>query len=64
MKIKHYATLLAIALSVLMIFFADPVICQEKKSDTMQILREELQGDKKHLVAETIKFTEPEAKDF
>jgi hypothetical protein len=41
-----------------------PVMAQEKPADTMEIVREKMQADKKLLVAEAMGLTESEAKAF
>ena len=49
---------------VLCALVALPVLAQDKQADTMQILREKLQADKKLLVAANMDLTEKEAKAF
>jgi hypothetical protein len=62
-------TALRYALPLLMAVLTVPVLAQtkpaaDKPADTMQILREKLQADKKLLVAANMDLTEAEAKNF
>jgi hypothetical protein len=57
------------ALPLLAAFFATPAMSQtkpaaDKPADSMQILREKLQADKKQLIASNMDLTEAEAKNF
>ena len=51
-------------LAVLLCSVTLPVLAQDKPADTMQILREKLQADKKLLVATNMDLTEKEAQAF
>ncbi len=53
-----------IVLAVLLCSVTLPVLAQDKPADTMQILREKLQADKKLLVATNMDLTEKEAQAF
>jgi hypothetical protein len=62
-------TALRYALPLVMAFLAAPAVSQtkpaaDKPADSMQILREKLQADKKLLVAANMGLTEAEAKNF
>lgn len=52
------------ALALLLCMPALPVLAQEKPADTMQIVREKIQADKKLLVATNMDLTEKEAQAF
>lgn len=58
-KVAFFLTLAAIT-----IFFASPVVSQDKPGDNMQILLEKIKADKKLLVAADMELTESEAKAF
>jgi len=64
MKTKHYTTLLATAVALLMAFYAVPAISEDKPADNMEILREKVHADKKLVVATVMELTESEAKGF
>jgi len=49
---------------VLCALVAGPALAQDKQADTMQILREKIQADKKLLVAANMGLTEKEAQAF
>lgn len=49
---------------LLLCIVALPVLAQDKPADTMQIVREKLQADKKLLVATNMDLTEKEAQAF
>jgi hypothetical protein len=51
-------------LAVLLCSVTLPVLAQDKPADTMQILREKLEADKKLLVATNMDLTEKEAQAF
>jgi hypothetical protein len=53
-----------IAIALLLGLLALPVLAQEKPADTMQILREKIQADKKLLVAANMGLTEKEGQAF
>jgi Spy/CpxP family protein refolding chaperone len=62
-------TALRYALTLTMAFLAAPAISQTKPAagkpaDSMQVLREKLQSDKKQLIAANMDLTEAEAKAF
>ena len=62
-------TALRYALPLVMAFLAGPATSQtrpaaDKPADTMQILREKLQADKKLLIAANMDLTEAEARNF
>ena len=62
-------TVLRYALPLMMAFLAAPAISQtkpaaDKPADSMQVLREKLQADKKQLIAANMDLTEAEAKAF
>jgi hypothetical protein len=62
-------TVLRYVLPLMMAFLAAPAISQtkpaaDKPADSMQVLREKLQGDKKVLIAANMNLTEAEAKAF
>jgi hypothetical protein len=62
-------TVLRYVLPLMMAFLAAPAISQtkpaaDKPADSMQVLREKLQGDKKQLIAANMDLTEAEAKGF
>jgi hypothetical protein len=52
------------AIALLLCVLALPVLAQDKPADTMQVVREKLQADKKLLVATTMDLTEKEARAF
>ena len=58
MRVRHAA------LAVLLCLPALPALAQEKPADTMQIVREKIQADKKLLVATNMDLTEKEAQAF
>lgn len=51
-------------IALLLLSMALPVLAQDKPADTMQIVREKIQADKKLLVAANMGLTEKEAKAF
>lgn len=51
-------------IALLLMSMALPVLAQDKPADTMQIVREKIQADKKLLVAANMGLTEKEAKAF
>ncbi len=51
-------------IALLLWSMALPVLAQDKPADTMQIVREKIQADKKLLVAANMGLTEKEAKAF
>jgi hypothetical protein len=51
-------------MALLLCIVALPVLAQDKPADTMQIVREKLQADKKLLVATNMELTEKEAQAF
>jgi hypothetical protein len=51
-------------IALLFCVLALPVLAQDKPADTMQIVREKIQADKKLFIAQNMKLTEPEAKAF
>jgi hypothetical protein len=53
-----------LVLAVLLCSVTLPVLAQDKPADTMQILREKIQADKKLLVATNMDLTEKEAQAF
>jgi hypothetical protein len=53
-----------IAIALLLGLLALPVLAQEKPADTMQIVREKIQADKKLLVAANMGLTEKEGQAF
>jgi len=53
-----------IAVVLLLGLLALPVLAQDKPADTMQIVREKIQADKKLLVAANMGLTEKEAQAF
>ncbi|MGH7479724.1 MAG: hypothetical protein ACREJ8_09100, partial [Candidatus Methylomirabilales bacterium] len=53
-----------ITIALLLGLLALPVLAQDKPADTMQILREKIQADKKLLVAANMGLTEKEAQAF
>jgi len=53
-----------LVLAVLLCSVTLPVLAQDKPADTMQILREKLEADKKLLVATNMDLTEKEAQAF
>src|SRR3974390_1747060 len=62
-------TVLRYVLPLMMAFLAAPALSQtkpaaDKPADSMQVLREKLQGDKKVLIAANMNLTEAEAKAF
>lgn len=54
---------LAVAAAIT-VWFASPVVSQDKPADNMQILLEKIRADKKLLVAANLDLTEEEAKVF
>jgi len=52
------------AIALLLCSLALPVLAQDKPADTMQIVREKIQADKKLLVAANMGLTEKEAQAF
>jgi len=54
----------SLILAVLLCSVTLPVLAQDKPADTMQILREKLEADKKLLVATNMDLTEKEAQAF
>jgi hypothetical protein len=54
----------SLVLAVLLCSVTLPVLAQDKPADTMQILREKIQADKKLLVATNMDLTEKEAQAF
>lgn len=52
------------AMALLLCGLALPALAQDKPADTMQIVREKLQADKKLLVATNMDLTEKEAQAF
>jgi hypothetical protein len=56
--------LLAIALAVALTVIAAPAVAQDKRADTMQMVRDKIRADKKLLIAENLPLTESEAKAF
>jgi hypothetical protein len=64
MKTNNHTTLFAIALAIFMLFLAGPAFSQNEPADTMQIVREKVQADKKLFIAEYMKLTESEANVF
>ena len=55
---------LHVAIVLLLCSVSLPVLAQDKPADTMQILREKIQADKKLLVATNMDLTEKEAQAF
>ena len=53
-----------IAVALFLGLLALPALAQDKPADTMQIVREKLQADKKLLVADNMGLTEKEAQAF
>ena len=51
-------------IALLLLSMALPVLAQDKPADTMQIVREKIQADKKLAVAANMGLTEKEAKAF
>ncbi len=51
-------------IAILVWVFSGPVLAQDKPADTMQIVREKLEADKKLLVATNMDLTEKEAQAF
>lgn len=51
-------------IALLLLSMALPVLAQDKPADTMQIVREKIQADKKLLVAVNMGLTEKETKTF
>lgn len=51
-------------IALLLLSMALPVLAQDKPADTMQIVREKIQADKKLLVAVNMGLTEKETKAF
>ncbi len=64
MKRTMKTTFVMILVAVLTIWVVSPVVSQDKPADTMQLLREKVQADKKLVVATNMELTEPEAKVF
>ena len=60
MKVTFFLTLAA----VITVLVVSPVISQDKRADSMQILRDKVKADKKLLVAANMELTESEAKGF
>jgi len=52
------------AIALLLCSLAVPALAQDKPVDTMQIVREKIQADKKLFIAQNMKLTEAEAKAF
>jgi calcineurin-like phosphoesterase family protein len=53
-----------VAIALLLCSVSLPVLAQDKPADTMQIVREKIQADKKLLVATNMDLTEKEAQAF
>jgi len=60
MKVTFFLTLAA----VITVLVVSPVLSQDKRADSMQILRDKVKADKKLLVAANMELTESEAKGF
>jgi hypothetical protein len=55
---------LRVAVAVLALLIAVPVIAQDKPADTMQLVREKVRADKKLLIGQNMGLTEAEATGF
>ncbi len=53
-----------LAVVVVALLFAVPVVAQDRPADTMQLVREKVRADKKLLVGQNMGLTEAEAKGF
>lgn len=58
------STLFAFYVCAMLTVFLGATFAQDKSADTMQMLREKVQADKKLLVAENMQLTETEAAGF
>ncbi|MCE5244184.1 MAG: hypothetical protein ABFD98_10250 [Syntrophobacteraceae bacterium] len=61
---KHRMILSLFLIAALVVLAASPVTAQEKAEDNMQLVIEKMRADKKLLVAENMKLTENEGKQF
>jgi hypothetical protein len=64
MQVTTRAGLLIIAFAAALGAFPVSTLAQDRPADTMQIVRNKIQADKKLFIAESLQFTESEAKAF
>lgn len=64
MHVPTRAGLLIIALGAALVAFPVSTLAQDSPADTMQIVRNKIQADKKLFIAENLQLTESEAKAF
>jgi hypothetical protein len=64
MHVRTRAGLLIIAFAAALAAFPGPSLAQDNPADTMQIVRNKIQADKKLFIAENLQLTASEAKAF